>query len=138
MQLFTRNAAMVNFTSLAGTAAVYAAVMDLWQEYATTLPFEVHPIRYEDLVDDVEGEARRLLRFLELEWNPAVLDHVQHARDRGIIWTPSYHQVTQPIYQSAKYRWTRYARELEPIMDTLRPYIRRFGYEDVEKPPGPA
>ncbi len=130
MQDFIQNKAMVNFTSLAGTAAVYAAVMDLWLEYQRTLPLKVHRIRYEDLVDNLEEEMRRLLRFLEIEWDPAVLDHVRHARDRGTIRTPSYHQVTQPIYQSAKYRWERYARELEPILGTLCPYIEHFGYRN--------
>lgn len=129
MQHFTLNQAMATFTTLEDTAAAYAAVMDLWREYTQFLPIQYHMIRYEDLVDNMEHETRRLLSFLEIEWNEAVLGHVEHAKRRGAISTPSYHQVTQPIYKSARFRWKRYTRELEPVMDTLRPFIEYFGYE---------
>ena len=128
MQNFTLNQAMSTFTSLEETAAAYAAVMSLWQEFTKSLPFRYHMIRYEDLVENMEHETRRLLEFLDIEWSDAVLEHVEHAKRRGMIGTPSYHQVTQPIYKSAKYRWKRYARELEPVMNTLKPFIEYFGY----------
>lgn len=82
------------------------------------------------MVNDFEGETRALLDFLGVGWDDAVLDHVEHARQRGIINTPSYHQVTQPIYRDARYRWKRYAVELEPVIPILRPYIERFGYAE--------
>lgn len=132
MQNFALNEAMTAFTSLESTAATYAAVMNLWQEFTQHLPLRYHMIRYEDLVENMEGEAHRLLEFLDIEWSDAVLGHVEHARRRGTISTPSYHQVTQPIYKTAKYRWKRYARELEPIMGTLRPFIERFGYGNAD------
>lgn len=132
MQNFALNQAMTTFTSLEDTAATYAGVMNLWREYTLSLPLKYHMIRYEDLVENMEDETRRLLNFLEIEWNDAVLGHVEHARHRGTISTPSYHQVTQPIYKSAKYRWRRYAKELEPVMDTLQPFIEYFGYGDAE------
>ncbi len=133
MQNFTLNQAMTTFTSLTDSAAAYAGAMSLWQEYATQLPLKYHRIRYEDVVDSVEQEARQLLAFLDIEWNDAVLAHVDHARQRGAISTPSYHQVTQPIYRHAAYRWQRYARELEPIMQTLQPFITDFGYGDTRQ-----
>ena len=105
--------------------------MNLWQEFTQHLPLRYHMIRYEDLVENMEHEARRLLKSLDIEWNDAVLGHVEHAKRRGTISTPSYHQVTQPIYKTAKYRWKRYAKELEPVMETLRPFIKRFGYEEI-------
>lgn len=131
MQNFALNEAMTAFTNLESTAATYAAVMNLWQEFTEHLPLRYHMIRYEDLVENMEGEARRLLKSLDIEWSDAVLGHVEHAKRRGTIGTPSYHQVTQPIYKTAKYRWKRYAKELEPVMETLRPFIKRFGYEEI-------
>lgn len=131
MQNFALNEAITAFTSLKHTAAMYAAVMNLWQEFAQHLPFRYHMIRYEDLVENMESEARRLLEFLDIEWSDAILGHVEHAKRRGTISTPSYHQVTQPIYKTAKYRWKRYEKELEPVMETLRPFIERFGYGDA-------
>ncbi len=132
MQNFALNQAMLTFTSLEDTAATYTGVMSLWQEFTRSLPIQYHRIRYEDLVENMEVEIRRLLEFLEIDWSDAVLGHVEHAKCRGTIGTPSYHQVTQPIYKSAKYRWKRYARELEPIMGNLRPYIEYFGYADAD------
>jgi len=113
---------------LESTVRTYAAVMGLWQDYAHALPLRHHALRYEDMVTDLEKETRALLDFLGVGWNEAVLNHTEHARQRGVINTPSYHQVTQPIYQHAKYRWKRYAREFEPMMSILNPFIVRFGY----------
>lgn len=128
MQNFALNEAMATFYSLDSTAALYAKVMGLWRQCAQKLPLQYHRIRYEDLVSNFEHETRQLLDFLAVGWDDAVLQHTEHARKRGTINTPSYHQVTQPIYQHAKYRWKRYARQLEPVMATLRPYIEYFGY----------
>jgi tetratricopeptide (TPR) repeat protein len=135
MQNFTLNEAMATFYSLDSTAALYAKVMGLWQQCVQKLPIKYHQIRYEDLVSNFEHETRRLLDFLEVGWDDAVLQHTEHARKRGTINTPSYHQVTQPIYQHAKYRWKRYAKQLEPVMETLRPYIEYFGYEEERNNP---
>jgi Sulfotransferase family len=136
MQNFALNQAMATFYSLESTAALYAKVMGLWQQYVQKLPIRYHRIRYEDLVSNFEHETRRLLDFLEVGWDDAVLQHTEHARKRGTISTPSYHQVTQPIYQHAKYRWKRYAKQLESVMETLQPYIEYFGYEEQEKESG--
>lgn len=130
MQSFTANEAMSSFSTLGSTIKTYEAVMGLWQEFIRVLPLRYHAIRYEDLVTDFEKETRALLDFLGVGWNEAVLNHTEHAKQSGIINTPSYHQVTQPIYQHAKYRWKRYAREFEPMMPILQPFIDRFGYDD--------
>ncbi len=129
MQEFEINEAMVNFLSLNGTAATYERIMGLWRRYEEVLPITAHRVRYEDVVDDLEGEARRLLDFLGLEWDQAVLDFAAHARNRDRIATPSYHQVTQPIYRDARYRWQRYEAHLQPIKNRLAPFVEYFGYE---------
>lgn len=131
MQNFSVNDAMASFFSLESTAYTYAAVMGLWQDYSRALPLRCHTVRYEDMVTDFERETRALLDFLGVGWDDAVLHHAEHAANqRSAINTPSYHQVAQPIYQHAKYRWKRYAKELEPAMPALRPYIEHFGYTD--------
>lgn len=127
MQNFVINNAMSTFFTLEKTASAYASVMSLWQEYIAVLPLRYHRIRYEDLVADQTGETQRLLEFLELEWDSKVLHHDEHARARNIT-TPSYHQVTQPIYQDAKYRWRRYEQYMKPVLPILQPYIEYFGY----------
>lgn len=128
MQNFFVNASMAHFFTLEDTAHLYDQVMAAWLHYAQVLPLKVHTLRYEDLIEDVPATSRRLLDFLGLPWDEAVLSHTEHARQRGAINTPSYHQVVQPIYQRSKFRWTRYASQLSPVMPVLQPYIEKFGY----------
>ena len=128
MQSFAANVGMASFFSLEGAVRTYAKVMGLWQHYAQHLPLRYHRVRYEDLVADVPGVARALLAFLELDWDDKVLAHTAHAKQRETINTPSYHQVTQPIYRHAAYRWTRYAKEFDSLLPTLQPFISDFGY----------
>lgn len=128
MQNFGVNDAMVGFISLEGVATIYAHVMDAWCEYAKRLPLHWQRIRYEDLITNFEPEARALLEFLGIDWSDTVLEHTQHAQQRGIINTPSYHQVVQPIYQHSKFRWTRYEHQLSNVMPILQPFIEQFGY----------
>jgi tetratricopeptide (TPR) repeat protein len=130
MQDFVLNEAMSSFLTLESTAQVYRGVMQIWLDAVAKLPLDYHRIRYEDLVANFEGETRALLEFLGVGWDDSVLGHTEHAIKRGTIKTPSYHQVTQPIYQHAKYRWKRYAKQFEPVMPMLNPYIEYFGYAE--------
>ncbi len=133
MQMFQLNNAMGNFYSIKWAAKLYDRVMGLWLKSADVLPLNFHLSRYEDLVLGVEGAARTLLEFLNLEWDDAVLNHTAHARQRGKINTPSYSQVTEPIYQRARYRWVRYEPQLRDVLDILEPYIDAFGYPKISE-----
>jgi hypothetical protein len=71
---------------------------------------------YERVVEDLEGEARRLLGFCGLGWDPAVLEfHAQAAP----VATASSVQVRKPLYRSAVGRWRRLERELAPARAVL-------------------
>jgi tetratricopeptide (TPR) repeat protein len=129
MQDFKLNPGTAHFYALEDTASLYAKVMGLWQQYLRVLPHPYHVVRYEDLVDDFPAETRRVLQFLGVDWDDGLFDHVGHARRLGIISTPSYRQVTEPIYKRARYRWQRYAEHLTPIAPVLKPYIEYFGYQ---------
>jgi tetratricopeptide (TPR) repeat protein len=127
MQSFALNAGMSNFLTLEGAANLYERVMTLWRRYESQLELSVFRMRYEDLIDDLEGSARELLEFLELPWDDAVLNYHHHAATRNII-TPSYSQVTQKIYTRARYRWLRYEKYMDPMISRLQPFIDEFGY----------
>lgn len=130
MQKFGYNNVMSGFADLESIALLYVRVMSAWCEFVERLPLRWQQIRYEDLVDNVESEARKVLEFIGVGWSDAVLEHSEHAQTRGIINTPSYHQVTKPIYRHARYRWKRYEKELAPVIQMLQPFIERFGYSD--------
>lgn len=128
MQNFRLNESMVNFLTLENAALLYDRVMTLWQRYRELLPLNVVEVRYENLIRDLRGEVEPALNFLGLEWNEAQADPAAHALARGTIRTPSYAQVTQPIYSSAADRWRRYDKYLAPVMPLLEKHIRYFGY----------
>jgi tetratricopeptide (TPR) repeat protein len=131
MQQFNSNDAFANFFSLEDTVNIYDKVMRLWQVYVGKLNMDIHLLRYEDLVDDLEGEAKKLFQFLGLAWQPEVLAFNEKAKKRGRIATNSYHQVTEPLYQRAVGRWLSYKDKLEPYMAILEPHIHYFGYKDT-------
>jgi Tfp pilus assembly protein PilF len=130
MQQFNTSDAFSNFFTLEDTVAIYDKVMTLWRRYVDVLSIDARMIRYEDLVDDFEPSVRRLLSLAGVAWDPGVVDFTDHAKSRGRIATNSYHQVTEPLYQRAKYRWHRYRKHFVPFMDTLRPHIVYLGYEE--------
>lgn len=128
MQNFTLNDGMVGFHSLESTAAIYDRVMALWERQVPLFQPNVHVLRYEDLVEDFQGEIEQLLSFLDLPWTDAVLDYAQHAIRRGMITTPSYHQVVRPIYKDSKFRWLRYGGYFSDALPLLEPWLQRFKY----------
>jgi hypothetical protein len=79
-----------------------SALMDRWRDRP---PCAVHELVHERLLDDPEGELRRLLAFLDLPWDPAVLEF--HTLDRE-VHTASTAQVRQPLHRRAVGRGRRY------------------------------
>ncbi|MBO6781785.1 MAG: sulfotransferase [Alphaproteobacteria bacterium] len=129
MQAFRPNIAMNNFNSLEDAARLYDQVFGLWEQARELLPLDVHRIRYEDVVADMRSEIERLLEFLGLPWDEAVLDYMENAQRRGRINTPSYNQVTEPIYTRASGRWTRYRDQMADALEILGPWAARYGYD---------
>lgn len=127
-----RTPAVVNLLDLESTASFYSEVMALWVRYTETLPLTVHRIRYEDLVRDFDREVRTLCEALDLPFSESMRAFAEHARKRGKINTPSYHQVSRPLYTDSSGRWLRYAEHLRPVFGTLAPWVEAFGYESLE------
>jgi tetratricopeptide (TPR) repeat protein len=86
---------------------------DIW---ARTLDVPILEIVYEDLVADLDVQARRIIDFLGLEWEPACLKFYEAARH---VATPSSWQVRQPIYSSSVGRWKRFEGHLGPLFEAL-------------------
>lgn len=131
MQNFDLNDAMAHFTDLEETGRFYAETMTLYRQVREALPLDVHALRYEDLVADFDGTVGRLLDFLELDWDDRVRDFAETARKRQRIDTPSYSQVTEGLYDRARYRWERYRNHLDPVIEQVRPFLADFGYPEV-------
>jgi len=128
MHSFGLNSAMSNFTNIDDTISLYVKLMSSWEKYSTTNNIKFHRIRYEDTIDDFQQETNQLLNFLDLDWEDGVNSHTENARSRGIIDTPSYDQVTVPLYKHAIYRWQKYKSLFETHMNDLEPLIKEYGY----------
>ncbi|MEF2250806.1 tetratricopeptide repeat-containing sulfotransferase family protein [Ralstonia solanacearum] len=97
--------------------ALYRSYARLMAHWRTVLPPERFiEVDYEAVVDDLEGEARRLIDFLDLPWDPACLNFHDNRR---VVRTASLNQVRQPIYTTSKGRWHAYADYLGPLLEAL-------------------
>lgn len=129
MQNFGMNNAMVHMTSIETAVSLYMMTLDIWNKYKESMPdLQTHTIRYEDLVNDFNGEVAKMLEFLDLEWNDSVLEYNKNAKKNPRVNTPSYSQITEPIYKRAAYRWENYRKYFEPYLEQLKPYIEDLGY----------
>ncbi len=73
-------------------------------------------VRYEDLVDDVEGQTRRILDFVGLDYEPECIDF--HRSTRAVA-TPSSEQVRRPINRDSIGAAEAYRQWLAPMIEEL-------------------
>jgi tetratricopeptide (TPR) repeat protein len=125
---FKVNPSMYQFVSLEAAAGFYDAVMSVADRYRRLAPDRVHPVRYETLVTDFEGQVRAICAFADLEWNERLNDFARTARSRTIR-TPSAPQVRKGLYTSGAGQWRRYAAHLAPVRAILMPWVDTLGYE---------
>ena len=97
----------------------YETVMEHWHKVLP--PGVMIDVHYEDLVDDLEGSARRVLRHCDLDWEDACRDF--HDTKRAVR-TASLMQVREPVYRRSIGAWRRYAEFLEPLGQALGVDIR--------------
>jgi hypothetical protein len=128
MQRLAINPVSSAYLTLEGTATQYASVMGFWRAMLPKLRDSYVEVRYESLVGDLESEARRVLAFLGVDWEAGVLNFHQHAQTKPLR-SPSYAEVTQPLFKRAVGRWHNYAKYLEPWLDKLAPFVNAYGYE---------
>jgi len=129
MQNFRAPSFAVAFETLESCADMYDRVFAHWWQSRDGFALPVHVLRYEDLVADTEAESRRLFDFLQLEWDPSLLQFTERARRKGVISTPSYAQVIEPVNRKAVGRWEKYRGHFSArALASLAPWIERFGY----------
>jgi tetratricopeptide (TPR) repeat protein len=122
------NATNANFLSLERTAKHFADLMDVWLRLRELGGFDWMESRYEDIVNNLESEGRRVTEFVGLSWHVRQANYHEGARKK-FVFAPTYHDVTKPVYGHAVDRWQRYAEALAPIEQRLAPYCRAFGYK---------
>jgi len=101
-------------TELGRFHRAYQALMAHWRAALPASHFL--EVDYEAVVDDVEAQARRMLDFLELPWDEAVLRFYEMQRP---VRTASVNQVREPIYRTSAGRWRTHAAQLTPLLAAL-------------------
>ena len=95
----------------------YVELMDHWDR---VLPGFVLRVQYEDLIEDLETEVRRMLDFCGLPFERACLDFYKTKRS---VRTPSSEQVRQPISKKGLIDWQKFEPWLDPLKEALGPAI---------------
>ncbi|MDJ0813818.1 MAG: sulfotransferase [Woeseiaceae bacterium] len=97
---------------------LYRKSMEYW---SSVLPEgTIIDVQYEQLVEDPETHARRMLDAVGLEWDPSVLEFY---RKKSVVRTASMAQTRQKIYKSSRARWMNYAEHLGPLVAEIAPYL---------------
>jgi tetratricopeptide (TPR) repeat protein len=103
-----------NLTDLGTHYRCYETVVGFWRE---ALPPSLFlDVDYETLVAEPEPTLRRVLAFLGLPWDPAVLAFHEVVRP---VRTASVYQVRQPLNRRSVGRWRRFAPWLGPLDEAL-------------------
>jgi tetratricopeptide (TPR) repeat protein len=129
MQQFELNPAMKNFTSLESSVILYDLVMQLWTIYKDAFSINCHFIKYEDLVTDFEKTTKEIFKFLEIDWSDSTKNFHITAKKRLNISTPSYNQITSPLYTRSISRWKNYEKEFKGLKNILDPWLDEFNYK---------
>jgi tetratricopeptide (TPR) repeat protein len=103
--------------SLRGIAAFTHAHRRVMAHWRATLRTPIYELRYEALVREPEREVRGLTNFLGLTWNEGCVRF--HESRRAAALAPA--RVRRPFHTSSIGRHARYARELAPLVELLRP-----------------
>ena len=97
-------------------ALFYREYEQLMAHWKSVLPLPLLEVAYEDMVDDPESVARRMVSFCGLEWDDRCLD----CRDNSkVLRAAGVPLVRQRMLQSAVGRWRPYAALLRPLLNVL-------------------
>jgi hypothetical protein len=121
LALFRHNFADSNdaFFDLEDIATHYRRYREIMHHWSAMAPGAVVEVRHDALVDDPEGQIRRLIDAVGLGWDPACLAfHTARQRVRD----GDADAVRRPLTAAGVGRWRAYKRQLEPLIATLGPY----------------
>ena len=127
-QSFEPNNAMANLKSLKESSKIYDITMDKWKTYKNNLDLDFTMSSYESLIDNFNDHTKRILDFLELEWDSNLQSYRDTALRRDKINTPSSSQVIQPLYKTSIAKWENYKNYFEDCHDYLDKWVNYFGY----------
>lgn len=109
--------------SLEDLGRYYRDYVALMAHFDAVLPGRIHRVFYERMVEDTEGEVRRLLGYCGLPFEESCLRFFENARP---VRTASSEQVRRPIYREGVDHWQHYAPWLAPLQSALGSVLERY------------
>jgi hypothetical protein len=91
----------------------YIKLMDHWDK---VLPNKILRVNNEDVIDDLEGQVKRMLDYLELPFEEECISFYETTRS---VRTASSEQVRKPVNKDGMARWKPYAKNLKPLVESL-------------------
>ena len=101
----------------------YRDYVELMAHFDAVLPGRVHRVIYEHMIDDTEGEIRRLLDYCQLPFDERCLRFYENDR---AVRTASSEQVRKPIFREGVDHWRNYEPWLSPLKDALGEVLERY------------
>jgi len=98
-------------------AKYYVAYHQLMEHWHDVLPGVIHTVKYEEIVDDVEGKTRLMLDACGLDWQEQCLRFYEN---KEASTTASTAQIRRPIYKSSVGKWRDYEKQLQPVAEILQ------------------
>lgn len=93
----------------------YVTLMDHWDR---VLPGKILRVQHEDVLDDLDGQVRRMLDYLDLPFEESC---VEFHKTKRAVRTASSEQVRQPITKASVDQWRNFEAWLGPLKTALGP-----------------
>ena len=127
MTAFKMNDGMVNFENIQTTAYFYNECFELLFKYFNYYEINYHIVKYENVITSFKDEISNLLKFLNLNYQENINNFQETAKLRTKINTPSYDQVTQPLYSGSINRYKNFD-EIKNIKVDIKRWLKEFSY----------
>ena len=92
---------------------LYQDLMKFWEEQCG---LQIYNLNYEKLTENQEEETKKLIKYLELDWEEKCLAPQENKR---IVSTSSSLQVRQKVYQGSSEKWKKFKPFLNGVFDQL-------------------
>jgi tetratricopeptide (TPR) repeat protein len=107
--------------SIGDIARYYRSYVELMRHWDAVLPGKILRIQHEDVVEDLEGNVRRILNFCGLDFESACLEYYKTERS---VRTASSEQVRQPIFKEGLEQWRNFESWLGPLKSALGHWLK--------------
>ena len=97
----------------------YYELMSFWHK---KFPGKIYDVCYEDLTINQELETKKLLKYCELDWDENCLNFQNNKR---AVKTASSLQEREKMYQGSSDAWRKYEANIQPLIDGLKPYLKK-------------